>query len=84
MEGWETWRAGLCGETRSSCLPPTPRALGMKDTMAGVWEWDLAGTGLWRNESLCGQHDKGGIAVAAVGLQMDCRWLRQGDSAMGV
>lgn len=67
MERWETWRAGLCGETRPPCLLPTPRALGMEDTMEGVWEWALAGIGLWRDDSVWGQHDKGGIAVVAVG-----------------
>lgn len=50
MEGWETWRAGLCGETGPPCLPPASRALGMEDTVEGVWEWALAGIGLWRDD----------------------------------
>lgn len=47
---------------------PLPlRALGMEDTVEGVWEWALAGIGLWRNDSVSGQHDKGGMAVVVVG-----------------
>lgn len=46
MEGWETWRAGLYGETGSPCLLLALRALGMEDTVEG--EWAVVGIGLWR------------------------------------
>lgn len=57
-------------------MPPALRVLGMEDTVEGVWEWALAGTGLWRDDSLHGNSMTRGKWQWQ--LQVDCRWLRAG------